>query len=421
MTEILLQTPQASSALPKSRQVPGWSGLQLSSSLSAALPHPFTKLGNSARNIHLSLDTFSPVNQNGSFEFDRVLKCGIVQKRTRKTKTWKPIYLVLRPNLLSIYKNSEESKLRHQIDLSELTAVAFLKDRKQKRHHMFGLFSPSRNYHLQASSDKEAQEWAELIRREARIEEEEEEMFLASPGGQHGLDKGFEKAVEEQRRWKEERLGSSSPEPAELPPIGSRATAKRAGIRTVPSMQSQNLEYSGNELGSYSDLSDTVAPGGVRGSSSLSLPQQDALQRQDAARNLSQASGFEINQEEERVVWHGYLFSLTTKAKVRKWKKTWVVLRPKNLTFYKNDEEYSAQLIIPLPSIISAVEIDPISKSKSHCMELIAEEKRYRFCAPDEESLDKWLGALKSLLAKRKEADRKRAAHQGALAPPALR
>lgn len=32
------------------------------------------------------LDTFSPVNQNGSFEFDRVIKSGYVQKRTQKTK-----------------------------------------------------------------------------------------------------------------------------------------------------------------------------------------------------------------------------------------------------------------------------------------------------------------------------------------------
>ncbi|KAI9779707.1 MAG: hypothetical protein M1839_007205 [Geoglossum umbratile] len=360
------------------------------------------------RNTHLSLDTFSPVNQNGSFEFDRVLKCGTVQKRTRKTKTWKSIHLVLRPNLLSIYKNSEETKLRHQIDLSELTAVAFLKDRKQKRQHMFGLFSPSRNYHLQASSEEDAQEWAELIRREARIEEEEEEMFLASPGAQPGADKSFEKSMEEQRRWREERLGSSSPEPV--------------GIRVIPNVQSQSLDYSGNELGSYSDLSDSAAAGGIRGSSSLSLPQRETLQQSDGQRNMSQVSGLDINQEEERVVWHGYLYSLSTKAKVRQWKKTWVVLRPKNLAFYKNDEEYSAQLIVPLSSIISAVEIDPISKSKSHCMELIAEEKRYRFCAPDEKSLDKWLGALKSLLAKRKEADRKRAAvQQGGAIPPAPR
>jgi hypothetical protein len=34
----------------------------------------------------LGQDTFSPVNQNGSFEFDRVIKSGYVQKRTQKTK-----------------------------------------------------------------------------------------------------------------------------------------------------------------------------------------------------------------------------------------------------------------------------------------------------------------------------------------------
>jgi hypothetical protein len=35
----------------------------------------------------LALDTYaSPVNQNGSFEFDRVLKSGYLQKRTQKTK-----------------------------------------------------------------------------------------------------------------------------------------------------------------------------------------------------------------------------------------------------------------------------------------------------------------------------------------------
>ena len=41
-------------------------------------------------------DRFSPhtasVNQNGSFDFDRVIKSGTVQKRTRKTKVrlWEP-------------------------------------------------------------------------------------------------------------------------------------------------------------------------------------------------------------------------------------------------------------------------------------------------------------------------------------------
>lgn len=34
----------------------------------------------------LGQGAFSPVNQNGSFELDRVIKSGYVQKRTQKTK-----------------------------------------------------------------------------------------------------------------------------------------------------------------------------------------------------------------------------------------------------------------------------------------------------------------------------------------------
>lgn len=37
----------------------------------------------------LTLDTFSPVTQYGSFEFDRIIKQGELLKRTRKTKVRK--------------------------------------------------------------------------------------------------------------------------------------------------------------------------------------------------------------------------------------------------------------------------------------------------------------------------------------------
>jgi|SRR5579862_3676670 len=87
MADVLPPPLQASPrSLPKARQGPAWPGGQAPSPLSTALPRPFAKGCHSSRNIHLGLDTFSPVNQNGSFEFDRVLKCGTVQKRTRKTK-----------------------------------------------------------------------------------------------------------------------------------------------------------------------------------------------------------------------------------------------------------------------------------------------------------------------------------------------
>lgn len=91
--------------------------------------------------------------------------------------------------------------------------------------------------------------------------------------------------------------------------------------------------------------------------------------------------------EEERVVYHGWIYLLKSKSGVRQWKKVWLVIRPKGLALYKNEDEYAALLVLSLDSIIDAVEIDPISKSKAHCMQILTEERNYRFGAFDEESL----------------------------------
>src|ERR1700710_459513 len=66
------------------RKIPERTALQIPLPDAVTLPPPSS--ASRIRNSHLNLDTFSPVNQNGSFEFDRVLKSGYVQKRTRKTK-----------------------------------------------------------------------------------------------------------------------------------------------------------------------------------------------------------------------------------------------------------------------------------------------------------------------------------------------
>ena len=43
-------------------------------------------------------------------------------------------------------------------------------------------------------------------------------------------------------------------------------------------------------------------------------------------------------EDDERVIWNGYLLCLKSKGGVKQWKKLWVVLRPKNLAFYKNEQ-----------------------------------------------------------------------------------
>ncbi|KAF2794813.1 PH-domain-containing protein [Melanomma pulvis-pyrius CBS 109.77] len=359
------------------------------------------------RSNHAGMGVMSPVNQNGSFEFDRVIKSGNVVKRTRKTKSWKPIYLVLRPNLLSIYKDKDETKLRHQINLSEITAVARQKDSKKKVDHVFGLFSPARNYHLSASTEKDAQEWVHLIRAEARIDEEDEEMICLSPTGKKTFT-GLERAL------KREHVGSSSSEAEPRASISASPETNR-----IVRQPSHTLNYSGNEYGSFSDFSDTGGPiQAAFRESAASLPRTSQQNR-----NVSRASNVGSTPDDERVIYHGWLYVLKSKGGVRQWKKVWVVLRPKALGLYKNEEEYSANLIIPFTSIIDAVDIDPASKSRKHCMQVISEEKNFRFSAPGEESLARWLGAFKSLLVKRKEVGNQRGlqavANSGNVQPPA--
>ncbi len=312
---------------------------------------------------------------------------------------------MLRPNTLSIYKSDKEEKLRHKIILSDLTAVTLLKDPKNKRPNVFGLFSPSKNFHFQAPSLQEAQEWVELIRKDARIEEEEEEMFLASPAVRRQSFMGGSLDTDPRRAVPDlERLVSSSPEPPQ-PPI--RVTHRPSARR--PS-QIESSGMSGTELASHSDFSDAEVHR-VPGASIESLavqtpPGSHTPAKPDAgAINRSQASGLNIEPDPDRVIWQGWLWFLRSKRGVRQWKKSWAVLRPRNLILYRDESEYSVLFLVYLSSIVNVVEIDPMSRTKTHCLQIITDEKSYKFCAADEERLVQCLGAFKSLLAKRRELE----------------
>ncbi|KAI1761467.1 PH domain-containing protein [Hypoxylon sp. FL1150] len=376
---------------------------------------------------HFNMPMSSPVNQNGSFEFDRVLKSGYVQKRTQKTRAWKSVFLVLRPSALSIYKSDKENKLRHMIYTSELSAVTLLKDPKNKRQNIFGLFAPARNYHFEAPSLQDAQEWADLIRKDARIEEEEEHMFLASPvvRRQTFAPVGMIQNVSGTTKnlpLDNDRLVSSSPEP--IDPRSSRSvpsTARRLSHHDYSGL-------SGNELASHSDFSDNEgqrAHGASIESLTARSPDTSAIQLESGSnndrptlgnRNGSQLSGLNVENDPDRVVWQGWLWLLNSKRGLKQWKNRWAVLRPRNLILYKDESEYKASFILSLGAIVNIVDIDPVSRTKLHCFQAITDEKSYRFCAHDEEALVRCLGAFKSLLSKRRELEARAAALRGAMA-----
>jgi len=364
------------------------------------------------------------VSPSGCFATDRILKSGYVHKRTQKTKTWRTIYIVLRPTTLSIYKSDKEEKLRRKIDLADLTAVTLLKDPKGKRQHLFGLFSLSRNYYLQAPTEKDAAEWVELIRSEARIDEEEEELFLASPPVRQGsflqagnFASGSLSATEGRSpvaRAVPDRWVSSSPEPMELP---SRTSLKPPSAgRRMSQIDSSGL--SGAEFATHSDFSDwePTRPG-IKGTSFESLgalhpvPEGEGPDAVPAGPKRSSTGPHPDPSEADRVIWQGYMYLLRTPAPgVKQWKKAWAVLRPRNLILYKDSAESSVLFVLYMGAIVNVVETDPLSKKKRHCLQIITDEKNYRFCCRDEEELVQCLGGFKSLLAKRREIEKGRAA-----------
>ncbi|KAL4785568.1 hypothetical protein BJX76DRAFT_177203 [Aspergillus varians] len=364
-----------------------------------------TQNSTAPRNGHVNLDTFSPVNENGSFEFDRVLKSKQVNRRVKPKHVfrafWKPAYLVLRPNLLSVYKDEEATRLRASISLSEVTAVAPIKSHRSSRQHIFAIFTSSKNYRFQALSDKDMEDWIARIRAESRINEDEEALLALSKkqGKQDAT------ALDKQRVYDttdhsdtEYRERASSPELGrDLPP------------RHRPKRLVAPQDYSANDITSYSEWSD--GPGSNTSVHSKSRPSlhhdlsssAPAIPQTVLPREAGKPHEAGILRDPERVVCSGYLQCLKIKRGVRHWKRLWVVLRAKSLAFYKDEQEYSAVKIIPMVQIFDATEVDPMSRSKKFCLQIIAEEKIYRLSTPDEESLAKWLGALKSILVARKK------------------
>ncbi|KAF1815183.1 hypothetical protein P152DRAFT_391390 [Eremomyces bilateralis CBS 781.70] len=354
--------------------------------------------------VSQGIDVFSPVNENGSFEFDRIIKAGDRQ-------TWKPMYLILRPHTMSLYKDAEGTKLRFQLKLSDITAIARQKDPKGKAEHVFGVFSSARTVHLAAKTDKEVTDWVNLIRQGARIDEADDELdILQSPSEDTGPNPTFgnwtmDSAMDRGRTplgvQQPAAMASSSSEPEGMP-----VPSRKPGELHSAAAASRKTGYSGNDM-SVSDLSDiggSIRPDGVP----LSLSKSREGSHPEAQRALSSTSitgqGASVPEgSEDRIIYQGWLHLLKTKGGVRQWKRLWSVLRPRNCAFYKSEEEYSAVLILPLSSLVSAVEIDPVSKSRPYCMQLIADDRNYRFAAPSEEKLAAWLGAFLSLFAKRKQ------------------
>ena len=391
----------------------------------------------------MGLDVFSPVDQNGSFCFDKVIRRGKVSQRIKKKSawkaSWKSAYLVLRPNLLSIYGNTDETDLRESIALSDVTAVAQV--RKSRHDNVFGVFSPSKNFHFQASSEQEALDWVSQVRLEARIDDfEPPEPVLEPPAPQfsrntvndstqsHGYDTTDISADESPDQ-------SGSPDHRRNGgPNRARTHSNIEPYISGPDFNTSHSDFSDFYLGTSlpktspstnRPLSPIASANALRpvilqqrNNSQLSIGHEPQPQLPPPQTTVPSAGMTPVLptvadlRDPLRPIRQGFLTVLSSKpAGMKSWKSLFAVLRPRNLSFYKNEHEYSVLKMLPVSSIVDAVEIDPVSRSRVYCFEVIAEEKVVRCCVKSEAELEGWLGALKSVIVGvKREREREREA-----------
>lgn len=247
---------------------------------------------------------------------------------------WKPAYLVLRPNLLSVYKDEEATRLRASISLSEVTAVAPIKSHRSSRQFVFAIFTSSKNYRFQALSEKDMEDWIARIRTESRLNEDEDALFALSKKNEQQ----DAAVLNKQRVYDttdhsdiEYRERASSPEFARDLPSSHRTRL------------ASPVDYSANDITSYSEWSD--GPGSNTSVHSKSKPSvhdfsssAPTIPQSSPSREAARNHETGILRDPERVVCSGYLKCLKIKGGVRHWKRLWVVLRAKSLAFYKDEQ-----------------------------------------------------------------------------------
>lgn len=215
--------------------------------------------------------------------------------------------------------------MKLSITLSEVTAVAPFKSPRSKRQYLFAIYCPSKNYRFQANSQKDADEWIQRIRSETHLDEEEATFMALS---------------------KDKAAGSTSKPPEDTTDHtdsdrAGRPSSPELGATLSPNSQARRFayppDYSANDMTSFSEWSDGPT-NNAKLRSKRSAKDLSSIPMSPRPQEPTRSADMGVLREPERVLCNGYLQCMRTKGAVRQWKRLWVVLRPKSLGFYKDEQ-----------------------------------------------------------------------------------
>lgn len=142
---------------------------------------------------------------------------------------------------------------------------------------------------------------------------------------------------------------------SDIEPLG-RPSSPELGTALSPRRLGLHQDYSGHDITSYSEWSD-----GPSSNPSIPLRSKPSIHKLPAgasgqsppSRDTTRGNEPGVLRDPERVVCNGYLQCLRIKGGVRQWKRLWVVLRPKSLGFYKDEQVRTSPELQP-PLSLSA-------------------------------------------------------------------
>jgi hypothetical protein len=337
-------------------------------------------------------------------ERDVVLKSGWLYKRG-KGKTWSRKWLVLRSNQLAVYKDEREYQAEKIIQTGDIMSAAVLDDPQRANH--FAVFTSNANLHLRADNHPDAQEWVDVLRHAAN---DACESIIASsykrdsvlqgqgfdPTNSGGLlhthvsgvdtSAGSSQVNRLSLRRGDSRNGVG---PLSIPPPAVIGPAQPVSPPMAASPTSGGyFEFSGTEAGMSSCTSD-------RDPTAIG---EQKIARQPTVSEAAAAVAMHSrpDDQEEKVLKRGQLLRL--RKRLSQWKKQWIVITTHRILLYKSEQNKQPQRVIDASRVLDAIEIDPLSKSKIYCLQVVTPEKRIRFCAGSEEELTSWLATFKSII-----------------------
>lgn len=241
-----------------------------------------------------------------------------------------PTHVVLRPNALSLYKNTDESWLKYQVDLSEVSSIALLPKHEENHEGVFDVFNPARNCYLDAGTLKASAGWINSIRKKADLRDDDNPRSPAAFSHHNVYDH-----VRSVVAWSGVIYSRVGGRQTSIEAI--RMTRSREDSQPIPLQRAPAVSGSGNEDSDFSD-----APFGSAASLTHALLTCGPCVSKfvgDARRAFyGTACAHDNTHDGARVDWHGDLLCLKAQKAVRCWTRCWDVLCPESMALYKNEE-----------------------------------------------------------------------------------